>query len=92
MHVCQPFYIVQKAMQALIVSFIREMVCIVKVSMVLVNIVAVLLLMQHAAYLPTSKNLPHIIDLLAQLIYFFASNKQVSNEKYQLLCLDIAPG
>ena len=39
--------------------------CIVKVSMVLVNIVAVLLLMQHAAHLPTSKNLPHVIDLLA---------------------------
>ena len=49
--------------------------------------VAILLLMQHAAYLPTSKNLPHVIDLLSQHIYFsFASNKQVSNEKYQLLC------
>ena len=67
--------------------------CIVKVSMVLVNIFAVLLLMQHAAHLPTSKNLSHVIDLLAQHIYFScASNRQVSNEKYQLLCLDIAPG
>ena len=93
MHGCQPFYIVQKAMQALIVSFIREMVCSEGVNgageyscCIVVNATCC------AAHLPTSKNLPHVIDLLAQHIYFFASNRQVSNEKYQLLCLDIAPG
>ena len=49
--------------------------------MVLVNIVAVLLLMQHAAQhiLPTSKNLPHVIDLLAQHIYFL-----LRTDKYQM--------
>ena len=72
---------VQKAMHAGL-DFVIHLGkwCVVKVSMVLVNIVAILLLMQHAAHLPTSKNLPHVIDLLSQHIYFsFASNKQVSN-------------
>ena len=72
--------IVQKAVQAGLDFLIHlGKWCVVKVSMVLVNIVAVLLLMQHAAHLPTSKNLPHVIDLLAQHIYFsFASNMQTS--------------
>ena len=38
-----------------------------------------------AAHLPTSKNLPHVIDLLAQHIYFLLRTDK-------LLCLDIALG
>ena len=33
-----------------------------------------------AAHLPTSKNLPHVIDLLAQHIYFFL----LRTDKYQM--------
>ena len=59
-------------------------------------IVNKLLYLQHAAHLPTTKNLLHVNDLLAQHIYFslLRTDKYIiiSNEKYHLLCLDIAPG
>ena len=87
MHECQPFYIVQKAMQALIVSFIREMVCSEGVNgageyscCIVVNATCC------AAHLPISKNLPHVIDLLAQHFYFFASNRHYKYQMKNISC------